>query len=131
MTVFAACGPTPSATMINGCHQMLPGSRELGHASLILSIPSALPKEMRPRVLELSNLETEAAYKGKGHATRLMHTVCDEADAHGMALMLEPKSFGDGPNDRTLQAWYFRRFGFVVFQNGKDDLPTLMIRTPK
>jgi len=113
---------------------MTPGTRSNEHASLKLSIPFSLPDTMRDKVLEVTSLSTDPEFRMRGHATDLMDKVCWEADKAKIALMLEPRDYDEGgPSARALQAWYFRRFGFVVFQNAskKPKLPTLMIRTPR
>ncbi len=109
------------------------------HASCRVVQNPELPADME-RVRELTRVWTEPGSRKQGYATELVQTVCDEADASNVVLILQPKSFGDawtkgaGAKDQgaylalkseKLEGWY-RRFGFVRTQSN----PVLMARAP-
>lgn len=95
------------------------GQRKLGPSSLKLSISKALPDSMQDGIREVSNIKTNVKERGKGHATTLLKSVCEEADKARKILLLTP----DTPQ---LKRFYWR-FGFTVIQQE----PVLMARRPR
>lgn len=83
-----------------------------------------LPADME-RVRELTRVWTEPGNRKQGYATELVQSVCDEADADGFVLILQPKEFGKSGGLKELEGWY-RRFGFIRTQSN----PVLMARAP-
>lgn len=94
------------------------------HASCRVVQNPELPPEM-DRVREVVDVHTDGGYRRQGYGTELMQAVCDEADALGFVLILQPKPFGDGLDKDKLIGWY-QRFGFIKTQNK----PVLMARAP-
>lgn len=106
---------------------MKPGHIVLGHSSLDLSYSSIIPAADRDRVLEITSLRTDRWSRGKGHAGALMREVCEQADQHGMFLMLTPEAFGiEGLATEQLADWYTRRFGFMPLPDS-----SILIRLPR
>jgi len=101
---------------------MTPGLRNHKAASLRVAIPEGVPEEMREGIREIVSLQSES--QGKGHATKLMHEVCTEADVYGKVLFLRPLPFADGMDADKLMRFY-RKFGFEKIQ---DDPVVLMAR---
>lgn len=94
------------------------------HASCEVVKNPELPPEM-DRVRELVRVWTDPEHRKQGFATELVKTVCDEADAEGIVLILQPRPFGHVQGLQALEGWY-RRFGFIRTQ----DNPVLMARAP-
>lgn len=94
------------------------------HASCRVVRNPELPADM-DRVRELVKVWTDPEHRKQGFATELVQAVCDEADAEGIVLILQPRPFGHVQGLRALEGWY-RRFGFVRTQ----DNPVLMARAP-
>lgn len=104
------------------------GPREYEDSVLYVGDCKALPQRMRPVTREISSVHTPAASQGKGHATELMHRVCQEADLSGITLVLWLRPFGEDIALSTgqLAEWYAKRFGFVLLQAD----PPMMGRMP-
>jgi GNAT superfamily N-acetyltransferase len=98
-----------------------PGPRTHKQASLRVAIATGLPEDMRSGIREIIDLESKN--QGKGHATALMHRVCEEADRTGHILLLMPKAFSEGMTTEQLMGWY-GRFGFIAVQQE----PVLLVR---
>jgi N-acetylglutamate synthase-like GNAT family acetyltransferase len=92
------------------------GLRTLGPASLRLSYSQAVAPHLRGGLRELSHLTS--AELGKGHGTRLLKSVIDEADKSGITLMLTADT-------ESLADWYSRN-GFQLLQED----PRIMVRLP-
>lgn len=107
---------------------MKPGLRHEENAACFISICNALPVHMRPQTRELSKLDVPENLRKQGMATRLLTKVTEEADAHGITLILFPRPFGDEPrmNVDQLEEFYTRRFGFIRIQAK----PPMMARMP-
>ena len=90
------------------------GTRTLGHASLKLCVPTALPDDIRGPVVELRSLHTRKDKRGKGAASALMQEVCQEADKRRRFLLLHVKA--DGPMDTEALANFYIRNGFTPIQ---------------
>lgn len=106
---------------------MKPGTVELDGCSLQLSYSQIVKPNQRGLLLEITNLLTQPSKRRNNCATHLMREVCDQADQHGITLMLMPQADGnDGPNSDTLEAWYSREFDFKRLQSDSN----LMIRLP-
>lgn len=102
------------------------GWRKVGAATARVRRHPHLPAKLQARTREV--IELECTDQRKGYATTLMHSICREADKHGITLVLTPGPFGDNISMSTeeLTSWYERRFGFMVIQSE----PTLMARMP-
>lgn len=92
---------------------MTPGERTYEGASLMVHRTKAVPSHMGARIREVSQVETARADRNKGHATRLMRIVCDEADKRGMLLLLRAKPYADSPLDADRLVMWYACFGFV------------------
>ena len=99
------------------------GLRRYRKASCRICVPVSLPEALQSQVRELVSVISEAPRKG--HATALMHKVCDEADDAWLTLMLLVKPFDQGMTEEQLMHFY-ERFDFFVA--GHD--PTIMVRAP-
>ena len=94
------------------------------HASCEVVKNHELPAEM-DRVRELVRVWTDPEHRKQGYATELVRSVCDDADANSVVLILQPRPFGHVQGLKALEGWY-RRFGFIRTQ----DNPVLMARAP-
>lgn len=95
------------------------GKREYEGASCWIRMMTDLPMSMRDSVRLLHDLKTDKGMRGKGHASKLLTQVCEEADSIGMTIILMP-------DDGKLEAWY-NKVGFERTQ----DKPVIMVRQPK
>jgi predicted acetyltransferase len=86
-------------------------SYENEHARCDVMASDALPLGTR----EVSSVETDAAHQRQGFATKLMQSVCRDADYDGVVLVLMP-----------LVHSFYERFGFKQIQND----PIIMARAP-
>lgn len=102
---------------------MTPGPRRYRKASCRVCVPLAIPEELHSQVRELVSVLSEAPRKG--HATALMHRVCDEADSAWFTLMLMVKPFAEGLTEDQLVRFY-ERFDFFI----AGLQPTIMVRAP-
>lgn len=100
------------------------GTRSEGHASLRLSVPSALPDKMRGDVVELRGLRTHPDHRGNGDATRLMLSTTLDADMWRYFLFIHVEPEDDSPLDKAALANWYHKFGFVTIQAD----PLLMVR---
>jgi N-acetylglutamate synthase-like GNAT family acetyltransferase len=100
------------------------GTRIEGHASLKLAVPTALPQNIRGRVVELRSLRTHPDHRGAGEATKLMLATTVEADMHRYFLMLHVQPDEDSPLDQAGLANWYHKFGFSTIQAD----PMLMVR---
>jgi hypothetical protein len=104
------------------------GLRQHKSASVRIGLPD-LPLEasasVRQSVRELVDLKS--GNQRKGHATALLHQVCDEADegANVLMLMVSQPEEAELSNERLVK-WY-SRFGFKPTKDGLDS-PIVMIR---
>jgi len=89
------------------------GDRSYEKARLRLVEPICVPEEMRPGMRELLSLSS--ADRGRGHATALMHQVCQEADDNLITLILIVDPYDAGMDEKQLERWY-TRFGFTPIQ---------------
>lgn len=104
---------------------MTPGPRQLGAASLELSICQAVPPAMRPLVREITSLYVPPGHRHRGEAKALLEQVGKEADERKMVLLLIAKPFGDeGYVDLPALE---RLYASVGFNRIQDD-PVLMVR---
>ncbi len=87
----------------------------------------ALPKRMRDQTREIAKVHTRRDSQQQGEATRLLHSVCEEADAAGVTLILWPRPYGGDValSQGQLLDWY-AKFGFYQIQPE----PPLMARMP-
>lgn len=96
---------------------MRPGRRELGVASVLVSISEAVPAHMKAGTREVSHLHVPVPHRRKHLGTALMNLICQEADANSITLLLtaHPEEEG-GPDEDQLIAWY-ALFGFTELQD--------------
>ena len=107
------------------------GFDETGTAcSAKVEIFGLLPKTNPIKAYQLTNLYTLPRQQNKGYARILMQGVMQKADEINAAIILEPKSYGDGINSEHLQTWY-GKLGFIVIQTKTEAQPCLMIRLPQ
>ena len=78
-----------------------------------------LPTSLRDGVRLIHDLHTPGGMRGKGLGTKLLKSVCKEADLDGTTLILMPDS-------DKLEKWYNTH----DFKRVQDE-PVLMIRVPK
>lgn len=95
------------------------GKREYESASCNIRYSQALPMSLRDSIREVHDLKTDKGMRGKGQGSRLMESVCKEADKAQMMLMLLA-------DNEKLELWY-NRFGFETLE--KSD-KFLMFRKP-
>lgn len=105
------------------------GHRTFGHSSVRLThfrpdIGDEADKIVWDKCRMVSHVETDPRHRGKGHATHMMRKVCQQADAVGLSLVLEPKPYDDEPMDRNALESFYTRLGFMRIQ----DDPVLMVR---
>jgi len=55
----------------------------------------------------INRVITPRLYRGKGHASRLMQQVLDDADSDGASLVLEINPYGPMTH-KALEVWYLR-----------------------
>jgi N-acetylglutamate synthase-like GNAT family acetyltransferase len=96
------------------------GKRKYESAKCELRYSMALPVELRQLVREVFNVITEPGMRGKGHGSKLMQAIADEADKCGKTLILIP-------DNEKLELWY-NKFGFIKVQQ---EPKPLMLREPK
>lgn len=105
------------------------GRRELNTASLRIARPEGLGLQLdkTERMREVLEIHVPLMDRNRRLATALLNFVCQEADAHGMTLILTARQFGDtlGPDEDRLVLWY-QKFGFTVLQQSPDG--TIMAR---
>lgn len=105
------------------------GLRSFKSASLRIAEPQAFDDQpdyvaYRAGIREVVDLK--AGNPREGHATRLLHNVCTEADVEAKVLLLTVQQYDDGPDNSQLIKFY-RKFGFVPVQ---DEPAVLMARQP-
>lgn len=106
---------------------MRPGRRELNEAHLLVSIPDAVPENMRAQMREISDVYVPPSSRNRKLATALLNFVCQEADANRITLILTASGFVKdeaeplGLDDDQLVAWY-KRFGFAELQQSPKGL---------
>ena len=67
---------------------------------------------------EINRIKVPHEYRGRGIARKLMKSLMDDADRHGMTLQLWINCYNDGGlSHDQLAAWY-ERLGFVNDGNG-------------
>ena len=92
------------------------GHREYEQASCTIRMIADLPMSLRDSVRLVHDLYTTPGKTGQGEGTKLLKSVCEEADSLGITLILMPD------NDK-LEAWY-NKHGFTRTQ----DNPVIMAR---
>lgn len=90
------------------------GLRIHKQASLRVAVPTSLPAHMQKHMRELISIDSEV--QRQGHATGLMHNVCQEADNACMTLLVQVNPFRGGMTAEQLITWY-SKFGFIEIQN--------------
>lgn len=95
---------------------MKTGKRTNGPASLLVRYCMAVDAANRGKVRELVNVRTEAGERGKGHASRLLRSVVDEARASGVALLVTVKPYGKSKMDMSALKLWYGRLGFEEIQ---------------
>ena len=111
-----------------GWAEMKSGIRYYENASCKISTCTAIPERMRAKTRELTHVDVPENLRKQGMATQLLTNVCDEADAHGITLLIFPEPFGTGPkmSKDALMKWYSAKFGFTAIQAK----PVMMARAP-
>ena len=95
---------------------MKPGTYTHGPASLHLGYTQLVPAPVRGKLRELTSLSVARDARGQGAAAALMHEVCAQADAAGLALMVLVEPYdGASMDELQLSAWY-ARMGFKTIQ---------------
>jgi GNAT superfamily N-acetyltransferase len=102
--------------------QRLDGPQRLAGASCIVEWVAPLPDRAR----WVRDVFTDPARRRQGDATALMRSLCAQADALGIALVLEPRPDDETVEARALERWY-RSLGFVTLQR---DPVLLLARAP-
>lgn len=102
------------------------GLRGNSKCSLTLGEPSAFPDDIKAACVELTNLSTDATWRGQGMADLLMAQVCKEADEAGKSLILTCKPIDLQTDSKRLQSFYAKH-GFLVFQTK----PLVLMCRPK
>ncbi len=98
-------------------HGMRPGRRELGVASVKISISDAVPVHMKGAIREVSHLHVPTEHRRKHLGTALLNLICQEADANRVTLLLIVQPFDEGgPDEDQLIDWY-TLFGFKTLQD--------------
>ena len=95
---------------------MKPGTYTHGQASVRIGYTQVVPAPMRGRLREITSLSVAREARGQGAASALMHEVCAQADAAGLALMVLVEPYdGASMDELQLSAWY-ARMGFKTIQ---------------
>lgn len=105
------------------------GVRALGPASLKITYNTCVAPHLRGRLREITSVCVEPEHRRQGHGNALMGAILMEADAHGVALLVQVNPYDNTDNDMdrdALSQWYARK-GFVQIQ----DEPRLMVRMPE
>jgi len=104
------------------------GLRTHKSASVRVGLPE-LPEDASPAVRQAVRelIDLKSGNQRKGHATALLHQVCDEADEGSNVLMLMVSQPSDAElSNEKLVKWY-GKFGFKPTKDGLDS-PVVMIR---
>ena len=107
---------------------MKTGDYSLLSASCKLAYSQQVDPHLRGGLRILTHLYS--GEKRQGHASALMGSLCAQADAAGITLMLEPKAEGPGMSTQDLIDWYSERCGFFTLQVAWLDRKHLMVRLP-
>ena len=92
--------------------------------SVLIRNCTAVPRDMQPMVREVHNLLTPVGERRMGKARSLMKSVCAEADASNISLLLLVSEDG---RDKLVEL--YSSIGFETVQN--DDNAYVMIRNPQ
>ena len=87
---------------------MILGAIELGKARAVLSYPQIIKPKLRDKALEITELFVPDAYRGMGHAKRLLEAIIDYADDNELLLIISA--------DNQKLAGFYQRLGFVTIQ---------------
>jgi len=102
---------------LDGVKNMRYGIRKYNEATCLVSACLGVPEKMRKDIREISRLECKPEYRGRGNATALLESICKEADAKKMILMLTVEPFDDSPMTKEqLADWYGTTFNFNPIQ---------------
>jgi len=105
------------------------GLRALGPASLKVTYITCVAPHLRGRLREITSVCVEPEHRRQGHGNALMGAILLEADAHGIALLVQVNPYDNTEDDMDTDAlaqWY-ARLGFVEIQAE----PRLMVRMPE
>ena len=101
------------------------GERKFGGATCLVSACLGVPEKMRKDIREISKLECVPSARRGGNATALMKSICEEADAKRMILVLTVNPYGDSPLSKArLLEWYCETFDFNTIQ----EVPLILVR---
>jgi predicted GNAT family acetyltransferase len=93
------------------------GTRELDGATCKVLKPEALPEHMFKDVREIIKVHVPTELRGQGLATKLLESVCKEADTKKMILVITVDPYDDSPMTKEqLANWYGSTFEFQVIQ---------------
>jgi ribosomal protein S18 acetylase RimI-like enzyme len=90
------------------------GQRTYATSSLQVRESELVSKHLRAGLREVTDIYTPPEDRRKGHADRLLASVCSEADGHGITLLMAVEG-SDGASTDDLCGWY-KRHGFSFLQ---------------
>lgn len=85
-----------------------------------------LPAPIRGQVWEISHLYVAPEHRRQGEATRLLESICRQANRLGLALLVEARAYGDTDMSQEQLQRFYAKHGFVSIQAS----PPLMARAP-
>ena len=91
-----------------------PGPRTLNNALLNVRLSELVAPHLREGLREITDIYVAPESRRQGRATRLLASVCSEADGSGMTLLLAAVGSEEASTD-DLCGWY-RRHGFAYLQ---------------
>jgi GNAT superfamily N-acetyltransferase len=97
---------------------------QVGEASCIIA-PFDGDEELQDKVRFLTHLFVPEEHRKRGHATRLMESVCQQADDTNIALIVNPQVY-DGDISQKKLIKFYEKFGFTQIQKK----PLLLVRYP-
>lgn len=107
------------------------GKYQQGHATCELKRSTQIPTDMRDGIRELVKLETPVKHRGKGYASALLKSICDEADTQCIVLMLHVQPFGDYDHSSSQLEDFYAKFGFMVIQADPRLMARMVGATPR
>ncbi len=98
---------------------MKTGTVQLNNASAHIGYPQVIPPNKRGHSREITELFVPETHRGKGEATALLESICEQADQDQILLILMADT-------EKLESFY-KRFDFVTIQR---ENAILMARQP-
>jgi N-acetylglutamate synthase-like GNAT family acetyltransferase len=102
---------------------MKTGKRTSGPASCQVRYSALVDASVRGKLREVLSVHCPAESRKHGHAGRLLDSVCAEADASGVSLLVTVEPFDGDADVKALGAMYSKR-GFRAIQED----PLVMLR---